>query len=300
MEYDDLPKESQEEIDKIVNKHSLTRTEVVDHYVKIFKRSFVGSAKSDAEKHEWVSRIVKSEFEDRPPTGKKDFIVLGKGPIQYSKKSKSITTYMLILDANNKNLTTMVLRGKDVALMDQFQCGDMYQGVLCGADDKGTFYGDDRMNPIPQGTPSKNTVPEIFGALVKKKALKIVTFSDLDKKGNMTQVGSTGWPVRTDIRCFMNCFVVRSWKGAIEEWKHFEVERGNMTLKDDSNDFDGYTDDDGLEWPNKITAWGNPEFLFPKHSVCNAWGVVSRNKESKELSIELVYADPIHLAEDTD
>lgn len=295
MSYQDLPDESKAEIDKIVNKFSLKRPDVVKEYFKIFNRSMIRSAEGEAAQHEWAGRILKSDFEDRPPIGKKDFVVLGKGPIQFTKKGNSINSYLLVLDANNREIKNLVVRGKDVELMNSFQCGDMYKEVFCGSGDDGTLFGDDRMKPVPQGEPHKNTVPEILKALKVKE----VSFGTLMNKGNMTEVGSTGWPIRSDIRCFRNCFVVRMWKGPIKEWTRFEVERGNMFLKDDRNDFDGITDDDGLEWPNKMTFWGNAEFLHPKHSVVDVWAVTSRNKETKELGGEIVYVNPVFIAEDT-
>jgi hypothetical protein len=296
MSYNELPDESKAEIDKIVNKHNANRLEIVERYWKIFNQPMIKSAKGEAAQHEWVNRILKSEFDDRPPIGKKNFVVLGKGPIQYSKKSNSLNSYLLVLDADNREVKTLVFRSKDVQLMDSFQCFDMYKGVLCGSGDDGTLFGDNRMMPVPLGSPTGRTADEMFKAVKVKE----VMMANLAQKGNMSAVRSDGWPIRTDIRCFRNCFVIRSYAGVIPEWTKFEVLRANMFLKDDRNDFDeGYTDDDGLEWPNKMTFWCNPEFVQPKDSVVNVWAVVSRHKETKEIGAEIVYADPVFIADDT-
>lgn len=296
MSYQELPDESKALVDKIVKDYEQDRKEIVEHYWKISNQSMIKGAKGKAAQHEWVRRILKSEFEDRPPAKKTAFVVLGKGPIQYSKKSNSINSYLLVFDANSREIKNLVFRGKDVALMDEFQCFDKYKNVMCGSGDDGTLFGDDRMNPIPQGTPTGKTASEFFKIIKVKE----VSMGTLDAKGNMSEVGSAGWPIRTDIRCLRKCLVVRSYSGVITDWKHFEVKRANMFLKDDRNDFEGYTDTKGLEWPNKATFWCNPEFVQPKYSEVNVWAVMSRHKESGELGGEVIYVEPVHIADDTD
>lgn len=296
------------EIDRLVKNLGLQKKDLLQYYSEVFKSKnldiFFSNTKQElAERHKWTSHILIADFELRKKSSPCTIIPFGKSQIKQFKSAFPYATLWVAHVVTTPKQKKVVHKSATVfvdfyllkeGLLDAngIQFFHKYNDVRLEKVYDRKLNADDRAIPLPPAEPLFTTPKQFFQEL----GVKAVRMKDL---GNYSKLSSTtryGTPRYYDIRCIPNCTILekKSWVKSFRGW---DYTTGYIDISDDSHD--GLMTDDGRLIPFKFRCWVHPDFMYPKDTFGDTFGVLRVNPKGDTV-FDLCYFDVIHMGEESE
>lgn len=262
---------------------------------EILDKIFDGTIKDIEERHRFTIDSVAGEYDLRKRASKCTIIPFGKGQVnQYGKKYPTAKVWVVNVVTNKQKkiyYKNAILTVDYDVLKRGFFNGyegihlfNSYSDVKLKKKHDRALSVDDRAFPLPPAEPLDTfTAKEFFQSL----SVKRVQMSELIDDNKLSSLTKYNTPRYYDIKCIPNVTVL-DMKSYKKSFKGFNYTIGYIDISDGSHD--GIMTDDGRIAPLKFRCWVNSDYLAPKKSYGDVYGVLRKNKDG-EVIFDLCYFD---------
>jgi len=284
-----LPKKSQDVIKGISLKFHEKVENIVLFYQsyynsKIFKERFSNTPEGVIERHNWALEFVIDSYKAKSPPDIRNLIFFGKSPINAFSVDDIHIKFWVVDTQTKEILLVKKCRGEiESEDVDQIIFFIEYDSVMLEPDTKLDFQM--KRNNFPMMT--TNYVLIGRQQFFQKLGIKRIQMKNLRTESAFSLKNDNGYYDLTDIRCIPECTFTRS-ASISKSISGFEYELGQIFITDGSTD--EYTTDDGLTIPSNFMCWVHPDYIYPKNTIADIYGVIRLNKKG-EVVMDVVYVD---------
>lgn len=275
---------------------SLKTSVSIDVLTKEFEERFADSwiqedpqFKTDEDKLRYCIGSMIARYTSQAPVSEHNIITLGFEGKRLTKNSNTLRRVLFVLDLEKLGPKKRRLSVKEgmVDIINEISMFTRYDKVLLGSFQSGDLSADNRTrfeNPISIGEVSK--IQKLFEHLgVKRTTIKDTPQNLAKLQGQYTD--SLDWRI-------IRAFIINSNTGTRKDdqttWGQYFINDGSV--KDEAVQPDGTVIRPGL------SAWVAPELMtYAQDSECDFVGILTQDKESKQISMNVACIIPIHARE---
>lgn len=289
-----IPDDSNDTIEYIVNKYSQTTDKVEKEYWKLWNQPFLNKMFKDTPadvkaRHSYTKDMLRADYQTRSPTSEAIIIPFGKGGISaFPGQAPSSRIWVINTKTKTKSCVNLQYEVIEKGILDQMLLFNQYSDIQVVPQSDGWMGIDERAIPLPEPQPISSPPTKFF----EKLKIPNVQIRELGLKEKRSGLTTDGKYKYADIRCIRDVTVARSGISD-KEYKGWKYQTGFLMFTDNTNE-DEFTTQDGISVPKALVCYPHPEYCYPKYTQGDAYGVI-RVDGKKVLRFDLAYFDALRI-----
>lgn len=309
MKIEELTPVCQKRIEAISKKHGKTVDFLMVEFMKLYNEESLATAPTDVIRQDWSSKLLYTNWYNRPRLQTRSIVPVGKGTIRKFKGAEA-TQRLYVYDYSTQTMSAITVVEDALSMLEDIAFGEFYPDVQIGITEFDTLQIDERTKlPDPVEVFGTENSPENFDDLmINYLKASVITMDDLRNKRNWSKkrkyVGQGGVEresvVDTDWKIIRGCVV----SGIREHDQGNGMKRYRLTFSD-GNVYGEETLTDGTVLPTQMSGWTDKQFKFSKGTYCDLYGPVElakyeqKNRQTgkqekvSRFQMDIMYANPI-------